>query len=152
MSYLTRDGGPADGFCIHLDADVLDETIMVVSALSIAVREWASAGGLIKARCNARPGQPARPDRELANCDIPSGLQRHRGPRRYPRRGPPPHRPRCRHRPACLVGAVHRAPPYLADHAAVAYATTAHAALGRTTRTAHVQVDGLADRQAGTSR
>jgi arginase len=25
---LTRDGGPADGFWIHLDADVLDETVM----------------------------------------------------------------------------------------------------------------------------
>jgi arginase len=28
VSYLTRDGGPADGFWIHIDADVLDETIM----------------------------------------------------------------------------------------------------------------------------
>jgi hypothetical protein len=26
--YLTRDGGPEDGFWIHLDADVFDETIM----------------------------------------------------------------------------------------------------------------------------
>jgi arginase len=59
VSYLTRDGGPADGFWIHLDADVLDETIMqavddprpdglawdeVVSALSIAVRSGHAAG------------------------------------------------------------------------------------------------------------
>ena len=28
VRYLTRDGGPADGFWIHLDADVFDETIM----------------------------------------------------------------------------------------------------------------------------
>jgi arginase len=28
VSYLTRDGGPGDGFWIHIDADVLDETIM----------------------------------------------------------------------------------------------------------------------------
>jgi arginase len=26
--FLTRDGGPADGFWIHLDADVFDEAIM----------------------------------------------------------------------------------------------------------------------------
>lgn len=28
VQYLTRDGGPGDGFWIHLDADVFDETIM----------------------------------------------------------------------------------------------------------------------------
>ncbi|MGI8450731.1 MAG: hypothetical protein ACR2MP_26840, partial [Streptosporangiaceae bacterium] len=28
VRYLTRDGGPADGFWIYLDADVFDETIM----------------------------------------------------------------------------------------------------------------------------
>ena len=59
VSYLTRDGGPEDGFWIHLDADVLDETIMqavddprpdglawdeVVSALSIAVRSGHAVG------------------------------------------------------------------------------------------------------------
>jgi len=59
VSYLTRDGGPGDGFWIHLDADVLDETIMqavddprpdglawdeVVSALSIAVRSGHAVG------------------------------------------------------------------------------------------------------------
>jgi hypothetical protein len=36
---------------------------------------------------------------------------------------------------------------YLATHATLAYATTAHAALGRTVSTAHVLVDGLGDRQ-----
>jgi arginase len=28
VSFLTRDGGPQDGFWIHIDADVFDETIM----------------------------------------------------------------------------------------------------------------------------
>jgi hypothetical protein len=36
---------------------------------------------------------------------------------------------------------------YLATHATLAYAATAHAALGRTVGTAHVLVDGLGDRQ-----
>ena len=59
VRYLTREGGPEDGFWIHLDADVLDETIMqavddprpdglawdeVVSALSIAVGSGHAAG------------------------------------------------------------------------------------------------------------
>jgi arginase len=59
VRYLTRDAGPVDGFWIHLDADVLDETIMqavddprpdglawdeVVSALSVAVRSGRAVG------------------------------------------------------------------------------------------------------------
>jgi arginase family enzyme len=46
VRYLTRDGGPEDGFWVHLDADVLDETIMqaVLSALSIAIRSGRAAG------------------------------------------------------------------------------------------------------------
>lgn len=59
VRYLTRDGGPEDGFWIHLDADVLDETIMqavddprpdglawdeLLSVLSIAVRSGRAAG------------------------------------------------------------------------------------------------------------
>jgi arginase len=28
VTFLTRDGGPPDGFWIHLDADVFDQTIM----------------------------------------------------------------------------------------------------------------------------
>jgi arginase len=59
VRYLTRDGGPEDGFWIHLDADVLDETIMqavddprpdglawedLVSALSAAVRSGHAVG------------------------------------------------------------------------------------------------------------
>jgi arginase len=56
---LTRDGGPEDGFWIHLDADVLDETIMravddprpdgltwdeLLPVLSIAVRSGRAVG------------------------------------------------------------------------------------------------------------
>ena len=59
VAYLTRDGGPGDGFWIHLDADVFDESIMqavddprpdglawdeVVSALTVAVRSGHAAG------------------------------------------------------------------------------------------------------------
>jgi arginase len=59
VRYLTRDAGPADGFWIHLDADVFDETIMqavddprpdglawdeVVSALTVAVRSGRAVG------------------------------------------------------------------------------------------------------------
>ena len=59
MAHLTREGGPEDGFWIHLDADVFDETIMqavddprpdglawddVASALTVAVRSGRAAG------------------------------------------------------------------------------------------------------------
>jgi arginase len=59
VRYLARDGGPEDGFWIHLDADVLDETIMqavddprpdglawdeVVAALSTAMRSGHAVG------------------------------------------------------------------------------------------------------------
>jgi arginase len=59
VRYLAREGGPEDGFWIHLDADVFDETIMqavddprpdglawdeVVSALSVAVRSGRATG------------------------------------------------------------------------------------------------------------
>jgi arginase len=59
VRYLTREGGPQDGFWIHLDADVFDETIMqavddprpdglawneLVSALSVAVRSGRAIG------------------------------------------------------------------------------------------------------------
>jgi arginase len=59
VRYLTRQGGPEDGFWIHLDADVLDETIMqavddprpgglawdeLMSALSMAVRSGHAVG------------------------------------------------------------------------------------------------------------
>jgi arginase len=59
VRFLTRDGGPEDGFWIHIDADVFDETIMqavddprpdglawdeVVSALGVAVRSGRAVG------------------------------------------------------------------------------------------------------------
>ena len=59
VTFLTRPGGPEDGFWIHLDADVFDETIMqavddprpgglgwdeVVSALRIALRSGRAVG------------------------------------------------------------------------------------------------------------
>jgi len=59
VRYLAREGGPEDGFWIHLDADVFDETIMqavddprpdglawdeVVSALSVAMRSGRATG------------------------------------------------------------------------------------------------------------
>ena len=59
VRYLAREGGPEDGFWIHLDADVFDETIMqavddprpgglawdeVVSALSVALRSGRATG------------------------------------------------------------------------------------------------------------
>ena len=59
VGYLTRDEGPEDGFWIHLDADVLDQTIMqavddprpdglawdeLVTVLSIAVRSARAVG------------------------------------------------------------------------------------------------------------
>jgi arginase len=59
VRYLAREDSPADGFWIHLDADVFDETIMqavddprpdglawdeVVSALAVAVRSGRAAG------------------------------------------------------------------------------------------------------------
>jgi arginase len=59
VRYLTREDGPQDGFWIHLDADVFDDTIMqavddprpgglawdeVASALTVAVRSGRAVG------------------------------------------------------------------------------------------------------------
>jgi arginase len=59
VAFLTREGGPADGFWVHLDADVFDETIMqavddprpdgltwdeVTSALRIAIGSGRAVG------------------------------------------------------------------------------------------------------------
>jgi len=114
----------------------------------LAAGDQASAGDLIMARRNARPGPPARPDRELANRDILLVTRTTAGPagtrvqvRRRTGRDPGTGQP--------AWSAPFTVPRrYLSDHATLAYATTAHAALGRTTATAHVLVDGLADRQA----
>jgi hypothetical protein len=113
----------------------------------LAAGEQASTGDLVMARRNARPGQPGRPGRELANRDVLQVTSTSAGPagtqvevRRLTGRDPGTGAP-CWSPPFCVPRR------YLADHAALAYATTAHAALGRTTGTAHVLVDGLGDRQ-----
>jgi hypothetical protein len=115
--------------------------------IRLARGEQASAGDLIMARRNARPGQPASPSRELTNRDVLQVISTTAGPdsARAEVRRLTGHDPE--------TGQPTWSPPfrvprrYLADHAALAYATTAHAALGRTTGTAHVLVDGLGDRQ-----
>jgi conjugative relaxase-like TrwC/TraI family protein len=114
----------------------------------LATGEHASAGDLIMARRNARPSQPNLPDRELANRDIlqitrtTTGLAGNRAEvRRLTGRDPATGQP--------AWSAPFTVPhSYLASHATLAYATTAHAAQGRTTATAHVLVDGAVGRQA----
>ena len=111
----------------------------------LAAGEQASTGDLVMARRNTRLTQPGHDERELTNRDV---LQITRTAsrggrvqvRRYLGRDP-------------ATGAARWSAPfavperYLATHATLAYATTAHAALGRTVSTAHVLVDGLGDRQ-----
>ena len=116
-------------------------------AVRLAVGERASAGDLVMARRNARPGQQDHPDRELANRDILRVISTTAGPdgtrvevQRLTGRNPGTSQPTW-----SAPFTVSRR--YLAAHSALAYATTAHAALGRTTNTAHVLVDGLGDRQ-----
>jgi hypothetical protein len=115
--------------------------------IRLAAGECAGAGDLIMARRNARPGQPGHVDRELTNRDVLQVTSTTAGPggtRVEVRRltghdsgtGHPSWSP-----PFCVPRR------YLADHATLAYAATQHAALGRTTGTAHVLVDGLGDRQ-----
>jgi arginase len=92
VRYLTRDGGP-EGFWVHLDADVLDETIMqavddprpygltgegLVRALSVAVRSGRAAG-LQVAICNPDIDADGSNGRSLA-CHVPKlihSLSRH---------------------------------------------------------------------------
>lgn len=116
----------------------------------LAAGEWAGVGDLVTARRNDREIQAGQPERELANRDVlqvtaitepqtgagtgrvevrrmldpdpGSGQPQWSAPFSLPRR-------------------------YLANHASLGYAMTAHAAQGRTTDTAHVLVDGLGDRQ-----
>ncbi|HVB44053.1 MAG TPA: MobF family relaxase [Streptosporangiaceae bacterium] len=112
--------------------------------LSLACGERASAGDLVMARRNIRT---AHPGRELTNRDvlqITSTAADLGGLRAEVRRllGRDP-----------ATGEARWSEPfqvpkrYLADHACLAYATTQHAALGRTVDTAHVLVDGLGGRQ-----
>jgi TrwC relaxase/AAA domain len=109
--------------------------------------ERASAGDLIMARLNARPVQAGTAGRELANRDVLRIISTSADPddlrvevRRLAGRDPVTGEPRW--------SARFQVPRrYLADHCTLAYATTQHAALGRTVDTAHVLVDGQGDRQ-----
>jgi conjugative relaxase-like TrwC/TraI family protein len=120
----------------------------VVSAgrrVRLAAGEQASTGDLVIARRNTRAIRAGQHGRDLANRDVlqivgipadgahaevrrltghslGTGRARWSLPFQVPRR-------------------------YLADHANLGYATTVHAAQGRTVGTAHVLVDGLGDRQ-----
>jgi TrwC relaxase/AAA domain len=122
----------------------------IVSAgrhLRLRAGEQASAGDLVMARRNTRAVHAGRPGRDLANRDVLqiTGITSGPGGRRAEVR-------RLTERDPDTGQARWSAPfqipaRYLADHATLAYATTAHAALGRTVDTAHVLVDGLGDRQ-----
>ena len=120
----------------------------VVSAgrrVRLAAGEQASTGDLVMARRNTRAIRAGQHGRHLANRDVlqivgipadgahaevrrlighslGTGRARWSLPFHVPRR-------------------------YLADHANLGYATTVHAAQGRTVGAAHVLVDGLGDRQ-----
>ena len=115
--------------------------------IRLAQGEQASAGDLIMARRNTRSIQAGEDGRDLANRDVlqitrttagPRG--RHAEVRRLTGRDPATGQ-------ACWSAPFQIPARYLAQHATLAYATTCHAALGRTTSTAHVLVDGLGDRQ-----
>jgi flagellar biosynthesis GTPase FlhF len=103
----------------------------------------ASLGDLIVARKNDRRIIAGTPGRGLANRDVlrVDGVT---GPsvtvRRLARRG--------RDGRAVWTAAFELPKSYLFSHCDLAYATTPHAAQGRTVDTAHVLVDGLGDRQA----
>ncbi len=115
--------------------------------IRLAHGEQASAGDLIMARRNTRTIQADEDGRDLANRDVlqitrtttgPRG--RHAEVRRLTGRDPTTGHPQW--------SAPFQIPArYLATHTTLAYATTQHAALGRTTSTAHVLVNGLGDRQ-----
>jgi hypothetical protein len=114
-------------------------------ALRLAGAERASAGDLVMARRNTRAVQAGEDDRELTNRDVLQILATG-GPgnrvkvRRYLGRDPATGESRW----SASFWLPRR---YLARHCTLAYATTQHAALGRTVDTAHVLVDGLGDRQ-----
>ena len=115
--------------------------------IRLAKGEQASAGDLIMARRNTRSIQAGEDGRDLANRDVlqitrtttgPRG--RHAEVRRITGRDPATGQ-------ACWSPPFQISARYLAQHASLGYATTCHAALGRTTSTAHVLVNGLGDRQ-----
>jgi flagellar biosynthesis GTPase FlhF len=107
--------------------------------------EQASTGDLVMARRNTPGIRTGRQGRDLANRDILqiTGITAdgtHAQVRRLTGHDPD-------------TGQVGWSQPfavpkrYLADHSTLAYATTLHAAQGRTVDTAHVLIDGLGDRQ-----
>jgi len=115
--------------------------------IRLAHGEQASAGDLVMARRNTRAIQAGEEGRELANRDvlqitsINAGRRgSHAEVRRLTGRDPATGQ-------ACWSEPFQVSGRYLAAYATLAYATTQHAAPGRTTSTAHVLVDGLGDRQ-----
>jgi len=111
----------------------------------LAQGEQASTGDLVMARRNTRAIRAGRHGGDLANRDIlqitaipADGMHAH--VRRLTGHDPDTGQARW-----SLPFQVPKR--YLADHVTLAYATTLHAAQGRTLGTAHVLVDGLGDRQ-----
>ncbi len=116
-------------------------------AVALAAGEQASAGDLIAARRNDRAVRAGQAGRELANRDILRVTAAMAGPRgtHVEVRRQLGRDPATGHVSWSAAFCLPRR--YLFDHATLAYASTAHAALGRTTCTAHVLVDGLESRQ-----
>jgi ATP-dependent exoDNAse (exonuclease V) alpha subunit len=122
----------------------------IVSAgprLILRAGEQASAGDLVMARRNTRAVRAGHAGRDLANRDVLRVTRTTAGPGgtraevvRLTGRDPATGQPRW-----SAPFAIPRR--YLAEQCTLAYATTAHAAQGRTSDTAHVLVDGLGDRQ-----
>jgi conjugative relaxase-like TrwC/TraI family protein len=111
-------------------------------AINLAQGEQASMGDLVMARRNTSDVQAGQRGRDLANRDILriTGTGPRVTVRRLTGHDPEIGKP--------LWSAPFQVPKrYLASHATLAYATTQHAAQGRTVSTAHVLVDGLGDRQ-----
>ena len=111
----------------------------------LAQGEQASTGDLVMARRNTRAIRAGQHGRDLANRDIlqitalpADGMHAH--VRRLTGHDPGTGQ-------ACWSLPFLVPKRYLADHATLAYATTLHAAQGRTVGTAHVLLDGLGDRQ-----
>ena len=113
--------------------------------IRLAGTEQASAGDLVMARRNTRTIQAGEADRDLTNRDVLQIITAD-GPgnrievRRRLGRDPATGESRW----SASFWLPRR---YLARHCTLAYATTQHAAQGRTVDTAHVLVDGLGDRQ-----
>jgi hypothetical protein len=116
-------------------------------AVRLAAGEHASAGDLVMARRNTRTQRAGNAGEELANRDILRITATGTGPdgSRVQVRRLTGHDPDTG--AAVWSEAFEVSHRYLAQHANLAYATTQHAALGRTVGTGHVLVDGLGDRQ-----